>query len=75
MGTHLNTCRCNSNSTHNICLHKVVDEKYTGCNLKTTILLGCVLIEACAIIRSNTVCLEQISTVSKMFEPLKFNCI
>ena len=23
-------------STHNICLYKEVDKKYTGCNLKTT---------------------------------------
>ena len=29
---------------------------YTGCNLKTTKLLDCALIGACAVIRSNTVC-------------------
>ena len=32
-----------------------VDKKYTGCNLKTTELLDCVLIRVCAIIRSNMV--------------------
>ena len=44
-------------STHNICLYKDVDKKYTGCNLKTTELLDCALIGICAVIRSNTVCL------------------
>ena len=42
-------------STHNICLYKEVDKKYTGCNLKTTELLDCALIGVCAVIRSNTV--------------------
>ena len=46
-------------STHNICLYKEVDQKYTGCNLKTTELLDCVLIGVCAIIRSNTVFFRQ----------------
>ena len=41
--------------THNICLYKEVDKKYTGCNLLTTELLDCALIEVCAVIRSNTV--------------------
>ena len=41
--------------THNICLYKEVDKKYTGCNLKTTELLDCALIRVCAVIRSNTV--------------------
>ena len=41
--------------THNICLYKEEDKKYTGCNLKTTELLNCALIGACAVIRSNTV--------------------
>ena len=40
--------------THNICLYKEVDKKYTGCNLKTTELLACGLIGVCAVIRSNT---------------------
>ena len=30
-------------SNHNICLYKEVDKKDTGCNLKTTELLDCVL--------------------------------
>ena len=30
--------------THNICLYKEVDKKYTGCNLKTAELLDCALI-------------------------------
>ena len=34
-------------STHNICLYKEVDKKYTGCNLKSTELLDCVLIGVC----------------------------
>ena len=38
-----------------LCLYKVVDKKYTSCDLKTTELLDCVLIGACAVIRSNTV--------------------
>ena len=41
--------------THNTCLYKEVDKKYTGCNLKTTELLDCVLIRVCAVIRSNTI--------------------
>ena len=48
-------------STHNICLYKEVDKKYTGCNLKTTELLDCALIGMCAVIRSNTVFLLCIS--------------
>ena len=42
-------------STHNICLYKEVDKKYTACNLKTTKSLDCALIGVCAVIRSNTV--------------------
>ena len=30
--------------THNVYLYKEVDKKYTGCNLKTTELLDCALI-------------------------------
>ena len=41
--------------THNICLYKEVDKKYTGSNLKTTELLDCALIRVCAVIRSNMV--------------------
>ena len=42
--------------THNICLHKEVDKRYIGYNLKTTELLDCQLIGICAVIRANTVC-------------------
>ena len=41
--------------THNICLNEKVDKKYTGCNLKTTESLDCVLIGVCVVIWSNTV--------------------
>ena len=37
--------------THSICLYKVVDKNYSGCNLKTTELLDCALIGVCAVIR------------------------
>ena len=30
--------------THNICLFKEVDKKYTGCNLKTTKMFDCAFI-------------------------------
>ena len=43
-------------STHNICLYKEVDKKYTGCNLKTMELLDCGLIGVYAVIRSNMAC-------------------
>ena len=45
--------------THNICLYKEVDKKYTGCNLKTTELLDCALIGVCGVIRSNTVIVKK----------------
>ena len=41
--------------THNICLYKKVNKKFTGCNLKTTEFHECALIGVCAVIRSNTV--------------------
>ena len=40
--------------THNICLYKKENKKYTGCN-KTTEFHECALIGVCAVIRSNTV--------------------
>ena len=43
--------------THNICLVKEVDKKYTGYSLKTVELVGCALIRVCVVIRSNMVCL------------------
>ena len=42
--------------THNICLYKEEDTKYTGCNLKTVELLDCALIGVCVVIRLNTAC-------------------
>ena len=42
-------------STHNICLHKEVDKKFTDYNLRITELLDCALIGVCAVIRSNTI--------------------
>ena len=41
--------------THNICLYKKVNKKYTGCNLKTMEVDECALIGIYAVIRSNTV--------------------
>ena len=41
--------------THNICLNKIVDKKYTCYNLKPTELLDCGLIGVCAVIRLNMV--------------------
>ena len=41
--------------THNMCLYKKVDKKYTGCNLKTTELVDCALTGVCVVIRSNMV--------------------
>ena len=45
--------------TNNICLYKEVDKTYTSCNLKTTEWLDCALILACAVIRMNTVVLND----------------
>ena len=50
--------------THNICLNKIVDKKYTCYNLKPTELLDCGLIGVCAVIRLNMV----ISFVCKLNE-------
>ena len=41
--------------THNVCLFKEVDKKYTGCNLKTTKMFDCAFIRVCAVIWWNTV--------------------
>ena len=37
--------------THNICLYKEIDKKYTGCYLKTMELLDCAGVGACAVIK------------------------
>ena len=42
-----------------------VDKKYTGSNLKITELLDCSLIGVCAVIRSNTVFLHKMISLSK----------
>ena len=58
--------------TNNICLYKEVDQNYTGCNLKTTELLDCALIGACAVIRSNMVC--KIAGVVSSRTAIRFTC-
>ena len=55
VGTHLKQVDAIQMGTHNICLYKEVDKKYTGYNLKTMELLECALIKVCVVIRSNTV--------------------
>ena len=55
--------------THNICLYKKVNKKYTGCNLKTTEFHECALIGVCAVIRSNTVAPDK-KSILKTFEPV-----
>ena len=57
VGTHLSCIdKSIQMGIHNICLYKEIDKKYTGCNLKTTKLLDCMLIGLCAVIRLNMVC-------------------
>ena len=46
--------------TRNICFHQEVDKKYTGCNLSTTELLDYALIGVRAIIRLETVNLNEL---------------
>ena len=70
VGTHLN---CINDSvqmgTHNICLYKEVDKKYTGCDLKTEELLDYALIGLCAVISLNAIfILEFLLGDSKMAE-------
>ena len=59
--------------THNICLYKEADKKYTGCNVKTKELLDCVLIVACVVIRSNKVCVHNGNCVLRLFQQY-FGC-
>ena len=58
VGTHLNCIDKSIQFTWvpTTCLHKEVEKKYTGCNLKTMELFDCVLLGVCAVIRWNTVC-------------------
>ena len=69
VGTHLN-CMTRVDAiqmrTHNICLYKKVNKKYTGCN-KTTDFHECALIGLCAVIRSNTVSLTGSCTYVCMY--------
>ena len=60
--------------THDICLYKEVDKKYTGCNLKTMELLDYALVEACAIIRSNSVSLKCLSTKKNYERDIFYQC-
>ena len=64
MGTHLNCIA----STRSICFYKVVDKKYSYCNLKTMELLDCALIGVCAVIRSNTVPYMELCSCSPFLQ-------
>ena len=55
--------------THNICLYKKVNKKYTGCN-KTTEFHECALIGVCAVIRSNTVFTQTALTNRSMMSKI-----
>ena len=68
--------------THNICLYKKVNKKYTGCNLKTTEFHECALIGVCAVIRSNTVgwsdyafCIWQSSGLPQQPSVIAMSCL
>ena len=52
---------------HNIRLYKKVDKKYTGFNLTTTVLLGCV------VIRVKMVCF--ISIHYNLYNPVRYNTV
>ena len=54
-------------STHNMCLYKKVDKKYTGCNLKTGI-VDCALIGVCAVNGSNTVVFHYYPSVTSHYD-------
>ena len=49
-------------------------KKYTGCNLKTTILIDCAVIGVCAVIRSNTVCNNMRTYICTLKRRLKLAC-
>ena len=75
--------------THNICLYKVVDKKkkkkkkYTGRDLKTTELLDCAPIGACAVVRWNRIgqirylelCYLSVDTASTLWKGLLGRCL
>ena len=75
MGTHLNCIDTIQMGTHNIYLYKEVDKKYTGCNLKTTELLDCVLIGECVVMRSNTVINQYCPLFSLTCSNLRYQCL
>ena len=60
--------------THNICLYKEVDKKYTGCNLKTRELLDCALIGVYAVIRSDTVFAMHLNNCCFLLQYVKSRC-
>ena len=47
--------------THNICLYKEVDKKYTGCHPKTMDLLDYALIGVCAVNDSSVKSLDHLT--------------
>ena len=60
--------------THNICPYEEVDKNYTDCNLKTTELIECALIGACAVIRSNAVFFSIIQImIQDVYKQIKDN--
>ena len=60
--------------THNICPYEEVDKNYTGCNLKTTELIECALIGACAVIRSNAIFFSIIQImIQDVYKQIKDN--
>ena len=58
--------------THNICLYKKVNKKYTGCN-KTMEFHECALIGVCAVIRLNTVRKMSISGKTSLVGQVDFD--
>ena len=61
--------------THNVCLYKEADKKYTGCNLKTTKLLVCALIGVCAVIRLNRVFITWVFIGNHLIEVLVMSIV
>ena len=53
--------------THNVCLYKELDKQYTGCNLKTMVLLDCELIEVCVVFRANTI-FKKVQNILQTFK-------
>ena len=53
---------------HDIWLYNEVDKMHTGCNLKTTELLDCAHIWACAVIRSNAAYRENVRVYIALYK-------